>query len=119
MAYVVTSSAILMPWRTGVLLATTLLFLLSGFVAAAGLSLIVDLVPPARRGLATGVSFFFNVALGAGIGPVLVPILAPTLTAYFGDGAVALGGAMAVLAAITLLPMVAMLGLARRRTMLR
>jgi len=40
--------------------------------AAVGMLTLLDLVPNARHGLVTAVSFFLNVALGAGVGPVAV-----------------------------------------------
>ena len=50
-------------------------FLLSGMVTACGLSAILDVVPSAKRGLAMAISFFLNVALGAGLGPTSVALM--------------------------------------------
>ena len=70
-------------------------YLLSGMVTAVGFSAILDLVPNRSRGLAMSVSFFLNVALGAGLGPTAVALAAGHL---FGDAA-GLGPAIAVTAA--------------------
>jgi hypothetical protein len=50
--------------------------LISGVVTATGISAILDAVPNRSRGLAMSVSFFLNVALGAGIGPTAVALAA-------------------------------------------
>jgi MFS family permease len=57
---------------TVVLLAIPLYFALSGAVTACGFSAILDVVPNRSRGLAMALSFFLNVALGAGLGPTVV-----------------------------------------------
>jgi len=57
---------------TVVLLAIPVYFALSGSVTACGFSAILDVVPNRSRGLAMAVSFFLNVALGAGLGPTAV-----------------------------------------------
>jgi hypothetical protein len=49
-----------------------LYFALSGIVTACGFSAILDVVPNRSRGLAMAISFFLNVALGAGLGPTAV-----------------------------------------------
>ena len=49
-------------------------FVMSGVVTAAGLSAILDLVPNRRRGMATSISFFLNVALGVGVAPTAVAL---------------------------------------------
>ena len=49
-------------------------FALSGIVTAVGFSAILDAVPSRSRGLAMSVSFFLNVALGAGAGPTTVAL---------------------------------------------
>jgi MFS family permease len=49
-----------------------LYFALSGTVTACGFSAILDVVPNRSRGLAMAISFFLNVALGAGLGPTAV-----------------------------------------------
>ena len=55
-----------------VLLSVPLYFALSGIVTACGFSAILDVVPNRSRGLAMSISFFLNVALGAGLGPSAV-----------------------------------------------
>jgi MFS family permease len=55
-----------------VMAAVPLYFALSGIVTACGFSSILDVVPNRQRGFAMAVSFFLNVALGAGLGPTLV-----------------------------------------------
>jgi MFS family permease len=49
-------------------------FALSGIVTAVGFSAILDAVPNRARGLAMSMSFFLNVALGAGLGPTAVAL---------------------------------------------
>jgi MFS family permease len=49
-------------------------FALSGIVTAVGFSAILDAVPNRSRGLAMSMSFFLNVALGAGAGPTAVAL---------------------------------------------
>jgi MFS family permease len=56
-----------------------LYFALSGIVTAVGFSAILDVVPNRSRGLAMAVSFFLNVALGAGLGPTAVALAASHL----------------------------------------
>ena len=55
-----------------VLVSVPLYFALSGIVTACGFSAILDVVPNRSRGLAMAISFFLNVALGAGLGPSAV-----------------------------------------------
>jgi MFS family permease len=55
-----------------VLLGVPVYFALSGSVTACGFSAILDVVPNRSRGLAMAISFFLNVALGAGLGPTAV-----------------------------------------------
>jgi MFS family permease len=57
-----------------VLAGVPLYFALSGIVTAVGFSAILDVVPNRSRGLAMSMSFFLNVALGAGLGPTAVAI---------------------------------------------
>lgn len=57
---------------TVVLLSVPLYFALSGSVTALGFSAILDVVPNRSRGLAMAISFFLNVAIGAGAGPTAV-----------------------------------------------
>ncbi len=58
----------------GVLAGIPLYFALSGIVTAVGFSAILDAVPNRSRGLAMSISFFLNVALGAGLGPTAVAL---------------------------------------------
>jgi MFS family permease len=67
-----------------VLLAVPVYFALSGVVTACGFSAILDVVPNRSRGLAMSVSFFLNVALGAGLGPTAVALASDHV---FGSGA--------------------------------
>ena len=57
-----------------VLFAVPMYFALSGIVTACGFSAILDVVPNRSRGLAMAVSFFLNVAVGAGVGPTAVTV---------------------------------------------
>jgi MFS family permease len=57
-----------------VLAGVPLYFALSGIVTAVGFSAILDVVPNRSRGLAMSMSFFLNVALGAGLGPTAVAV---------------------------------------------
>jgi len=57
-----------------VLAAMPLYFALSGIVTAVGFSAILDVVPNRSRGLAMSMSFFLNVAIGAGLGPTAVAV---------------------------------------------
>jgi MFS family permease len=82
--------------RPGVVLtAVPLYFALSGIVTACGFSAILDAVPNHRRGFAMAVSFFLNVAVGAGLGPTSVALASERL---FGSSA-GLGPAIASTAA--------------------
>ena len=58
-----------------VMAAVPLYFALSGIVTACGFSSILDVVPNRQRGFAMAVSFFLNVALGAGLGPTSVALV--------------------------------------------
>jgi MFS family permease len=60
------------PQFNVVFLSVPLYFALSGTVTACGFSAILDVVPNRSRGLAMAISFFLNVAIGAGIGPTAV-----------------------------------------------
>ena len=64
---------------TVVLLSVPLYFALSGSVTACGFSAILDVVPNRSRGLAMAISFFLNVALGAGLGPTAVALASDRL----------------------------------------
>jgi dipeptide/tripeptide permease len=90
-----------------VLAAIPVYFALSAVVTASGLSAILDATPNRMRGRAMAVSFFLNVAIGAGIGPTLVALSG---THIFGPAA-GLGPAIAftvvasyLLAAAALVP---------------
>ncbi len=89
--------------------AVPLYFALSAVVTASGLSAILDATPNRARGLAMGVSFFLNVALGAGLGPTAVTTagdlvfggtsdlggpLALTAVVFFGAAAIALAASL-------------------------
>ena len=78
-----------------VLAAVPAYFALSGMVTAAGFSAILDVVPNGSRGLAMAISFFLNVALGAGFGPTAVALVGDRI---FGAAA-GLGPALALTAA--------------------
>jgi MFS family permease len=82
-------------------------FALSGIVTAVGFSTILDVVPNRARGLAMSISFFLNVALGAGLGPTAVTLAGDNL---FNPGAglapalsltVAVGYFVVIAAAVT------------------
>jgi MFS family permease len=90
-----------------VLVAIPVYFALSAVVTASGLSAILDATPNRMRGRAMAVSFFLNVAIGAGLGPTLVALAGANL---FGPAA-GLGPAIAftvvasyLLAAAALVP---------------
>jgi MFS family permease len=57
-----------------VLIGVPAYFALSGIVTAVGFSAILDAVPNRSRGLAMSMSFFLNVAFGAGLGPTAVAL---------------------------------------------
>jgi MFS family permease len=59
---------------SNVLAAIPAYFALSAVVTASGLSAILDATPNRMRGRAMAVSFFLNVAIGAGLGPTLVAL---------------------------------------------
>jgi len=70
-----------------VLAGVPLYFAVSGMVTALGFSAILDAVPNRSRGLAMSMSFFLNVALGAGLGPTAVALAgAHVFTAEAGLG---------------------------------
>jgi MFS family permease len=62
------------PTFSFVLAGVPLYFALSGIVTAVSFSAILDVVPNRSRGLAMSMSFFLNVALGAGLGPTAVAL---------------------------------------------
>jgi MFS family permease len=75
------------PTFSLVLAGVPLYFALSGIVTAVGFSAILDVVPNRSRGLAMSMSFFLNVALGAGLGPTAVAVAgAHVFTAKAGLG---------------------------------
>jgi MFS family permease len=92
-----------------VMMSVPLYFALSGIVTACGFSAILDVVPNRSRGFAMAISFFLNVALGAGLGPSAVTAasdyvfgaaagLGPAITLTVAAGyAVAVGAALAAL----------------------
>lgn len=89
---------------TVVLLDIPAYFLLSGIVTAVGFSTVLDVVPNRSRGLAMSISFFLNVALGAGLGPTAVSLAADHIFAADAGLGPALsltvaGGYLAVIAA--------------------
>ncbi|MDB6091807.1 MAG: hypothetical protein JWN85_4591 [Gammaproteobacteria bacterium] len=100
---------------TVVLLAVPLYFALSGIVTACGFSAILDVVPNRSRGLAMSISFFLNVALGAGLGPTAVAVASDHV---FGGGA-GLGPAIALTVAagyaVAIAALVAAMALFRTR----
>ena len=77
-ALLILPAALLMTSHSyaSVLTGVPLYFLLSGMVTAVGFSAILDMVPNRSRGLAMSLSFFLNVALGAGLGPTAVTLAA-------------------------------------------
>jgi len=87
-----------------VLMCVPVYFALSGIVTAAGFSALLDITPPQNRALAMSVSFFLNVAIGAGAGPTLVALAAAHVFPSQGLGSaitltVATGYALTALAA--------------------
>jgi len=74
------------------------LFFCSGSATSLTIAWIVELMPPDRRGFATAVAFLLNVAIGAGVGPLLVPLTAGLLA--HPD----LGREMALLAPLIMIP---------------
>ena len=68
------SAALNVPSQSVVMAATAVYFAVSAVVTAAGLSAILDASPNRVRGLAMAISFFLNVAIGAGLGPTAVAL---------------------------------------------
>ena len=68
------------PSLTMVLAAVTIYFALSAVVTASGLAAILDATPNRARGRAMAISFFFNVAIGAGFGPTAVALASRHIT---------------------------------------
>jgi MFS family permease len=88
-----------------VLLGVPVYFALSGVVTAAGFAALLDITPARSRALAMSVSFFLNVAIGAGAGPTLVALAAAHLFPAQGLGpaitfTVAAGYVLTALAAL-------------------
>ncbi len=77
--YVVASLTLLSTHETVALLGIAGLFTLTGFITAVGLSTILESTPNHRRGVTTSLSFFLNVLLGSGTGPVLAAVFARSL----------------------------------------
>jgi MFS family permease len=78
-----------------ILMSILAVFFASAWITSSGLAAILDWVPNQRRGLATSISFFFNVAVGLGVGPAAVAITAR----YFPDPAKSLAPAMLLVTA--------------------
>jgi MFS family permease len=97
-----------------VLAGVPLYFALSGIVTAVGFSAILDIVPSRSRGLAMSMSFFLNVALGAGLGPTAVAVAgAQIFSAHAGLGP-ALVSTVALGYVVALAALAAALTLCRR-----
>jgi MFS family permease len=97
-ALTVPVTILVMTASTNVVLAgVTLYVFLSCIGAAVGILTLLDLVPNRRHGLVTAVSFFLNVALGAGVGPVAVGIAADHLR-LAGSGSSSIGPAISLIA---------------------
>src|SRR6185437_10816160 len=87
LAVVATSPAAVMinsHSASGVMFAVPIYFALSAVVTASGLSAILDATPNRMRGRAMAISFFLNVAIGAGFGPTAVALAGDHV---FGPGA--------------------------------
>jgi MFS family permease len=80
---------------TMILISILAVFFASAWITSSGLSAILDWVPNRRRGLATSLSFFCNVAVGLGVGPASVALVAR----HFVDPAKSLAPAMLVVSA--------------------
>ncbi len=91
-----------------VLAGVPLYFALSGIVTAVGFSAILNVVPNRSRGLAMSMSFFLNVALGAGLGPTAVAVA----SAHVFAAKVGLGPPMVLTVAVGYLIALAALGAA-------
>jgi MFS family permease len=98
-----------------VLLSVPLYFALSGSVTALGFSAILDAVPNRSRGLAMAISFFLNVALGAGLGPTAVAVASDRLFGAKAGLGPAITLTVAVSYAIAAVALVATLSIFRRR----
>jgi MFS family permease len=92
-----------------ILISILAVFFASAWITSSGLAAILDRVPNQRRGFATSISFFFNVAVGLGVGPAAVALiarhftdptqsLAPSMLLVTGAGyVIAAGGSVAAL----------------------
>jgi MFS family permease len=80
---------------TMILIAILAIFFASAWITSSGLAAILDWVPNQRRGLVTSISFFFNVAVGLGVGPAAVALTAR----YFADPAKSLAPSMLLVTA--------------------
>ncbi len=69
------AALVAMHSRWAVLLGVPTYFALSGAVTAVGFATLLDIVPARSRAFAMSASFFLNVAIGAGLGPILVTVL--------------------------------------------
>jgi MFS family permease len=105
--------ALNLPSFPAVLISIPIYFALSGAVTAIGFSSVLDLVPNNARGLAMSISFFLNVAIGAGVGPTAVSLASSGL---FGPRA-GLGPPLSsiVLAGYSLAVVAALVGLSMLR----
>jgi MFS family permease len=88
--FLITSSRV-----TLILIAILAIFFASAWITSSGLAAILDWAPNNRRGLATSISFFFNVAVGLGAGPPAVALTAR----YFSDARGSLAPSMQLVAA--------------------
>jgi MFS family permease len=100
------AAAIDVPRYAVVMGAVPLYFALSGIVTACGFSAILDAVPNHRRGFAMALSFFLNVAIGAGLGPTSVALASERLfgaAAGYGPAIASTVAAGYLLAAVVLI----------------
>src|SRR6201996_3290761 len=88
------SVALISSHMSVVMAAIPMYFALSGIVTACGFSSILDAIPNSRRGFAMALSFFLNVAVGAGLGPTSVALAG----AHIFGAAAGLGPAIAFVA---------------------
>jgi MFS family permease len=79
-----------------ILIAILAVFFASAWITSSGLAAILDWVPNHRRGFATSIGFFFNVAVGLGFGPAAVALAARN----FADPARSLAPAMLMVTAL-------------------
>lgn len=118
------ASALIMPVAAAidsehfsvVMTAVPLYFALSGVVTACGFSSILDAVPNHRRGFAMAVSFFLNVALGAGVGPSSVALASVHIFGAAAGLGPAIAGVVATGYAIAAIALLLTLALLRHRS---